>query len=357
MDILEIVRKIDNFEFALSILKALRARIEHNLIVKELFTAPRIGRSFENGFKGVLAVGQSGGGKTSTLKSIYHGLELHLLDDKNNQLGIWVPSGISTGPGLFELLHINILKQIASGSISRLKYGNTSSMPFTGVLLGTTNGIPFKKALNDHIVAMLERFTLCHIEARHNNDEEFFSAANIRQQPTQAEWYTLQDAMISTCDYNLTDNEIEFARKLFLKKAAENLEPNKALYRQANDVLDILTFLKRLCQVINLLDNNELLDVARELVNRTVHCNPAKFLIMTPVERHVYQFIDNNDNKASFAKIAKHCEDYGYMTTTRKLKTILHKMLETRILNKKNEIYTNRRVTVEYTKSRLHNVF
>jgi hypothetical protein len=284
-----------------------------------------------------------------------------------------VPSGISTGVGLFELLeehndaiivideldantsmHVNILKQIASGALSRMKHGNTHSVPFTGVLLGATNGIPFKKALNDHIVAMLERFTLCHIETIHDSDDVFFSANDSREAPTAEEWAELQNCMLTTCDYTLNGEEMAFAKELFLSKAAENLEPGKALYRQANDVQDILIFLKRLCGVENILEHDDILEVAKTLVDKTVHCNPAKFLAMEPIERHVYRFIDGStDHAATIAKIATHCDDNGYLTTTRKLRSMLNKMIEARILNKQNDGFTTRRVGSVNNKSRM----
>jgi repressor of nif and glnA expression len=70
----------------------------------------------------------------------------------------------------------------------------------------------------------------------------------------------------------------------------------------------------------------------------------------------VYQFIETNGNRASFAQVANHCEDHGYMTTTSRLKRMLHKMIEARILNKNGDDYTNRRVCTERGKSRLSHV-
>ena len=127
------INKIGNFTFTLSILKALRAKIESVYCFEN-----RIGKSFKNGFKGVLGIGTAGCGKTQTLSRIFYGLKLNKKNKHKKDIGVWVPSGISTGVGLFEMLtqnnkaiivideldantalHVNILKQIAHGTICR----------------------------------------------------------------------------------------------------------------------------------------------------------------------------------------------------------------------------------------------
>lgn len=352
------INKMGNFTFALSILKALRAKIESNYG----FTN-RVGKSFKNGFKGVLGIGGAGCGKTQTLSKIFYGLNLDKKNRHGNNLGVWIPSGISTGVGLFEMLtqnnkavivideldantalHVNILKQVAHGTICRMKHREVDPTPFTGILLGATNGIPFTKKTVDHLVAMLERFTVVHL--RGDDDVDYYSASVRGQQDdmTEEDWEAVTRALMSKCDYDLSQGEVEFGRKIFTLKARQNLDETKALYRQANDVLDILLFLKRLCKVEDITCDPEVMSVAEMLVEDTVHVNPAKFLQMDPVERAVYTFIDENDNNAVvFHEIDAHCGELGIMLDARTIRAILRKMVTIRILNRfEGDIYSTR---------------
>jgi len=355
--ILELTQEIGNFEFTLSIFKALRAKIEHTYGIKN-----RIGRSFDGGFKGVLAVGQAGCGKTKTLKSIFNGLELNKTDYHGNPLGVWVPSGISTGVGLFELLtqnnsavivideldantalHVNVLKQIASGAICRMKHREIDPTPFSGVLIGATNGIPFKKKNIDHLVAMLERFTIVHMRGKSNLDY-YVTDDNYKKELPDSVWKTIADCLLNNCAVDLTEEEHDFGRSLFEEKARENLDASKTLYRQANDVMDILLFLKRFCQVDTVLDGGLIESVAKTLVNNTIHVNPSKLICMDPVERSVYDFVDcSEDHATSFTKIVEFCENNGFMVDIRTIRKILNRMVIVRILNKYNgDIFTTR---------------
>ena len=366
--ILELVDQIGHFEFALSILKALRAKVEYNYGMQD-----RVGRAFKAGFKGVLAVGEAGGGKTVTLKRIFEGLQLNpdkYCDKYNKSLAVWVPSGISTGVGLFQLLtehhnaiifideldantklHINVLKQIASGQICRMKHQEINPTDFQGILLGATNGIPFKARDISHLVAMLERFTVVYMESRQTENyyiTEDFSNTNLSERG----WQAIRQALLSRNNTSLNQEEHEIGRKLFEEKQRENLEPSKALYRQASDVMDILLFLKRFCNVEDLRLHDDVLEVARTLVKNTVHVNPAKLLAMEPVERAVYNFIDQNgNNAANFTAILEFCDNYGIMVDPRTIRATLNKMVKARILNKyANDLYATR---IQATESRV----
>jgi hypothetical protein len=346
--LLALVKKIGHFEFALSILKAMRAKVECKYGFQN-----RIGRSFKEGFKGVLAVGEAGGGKTQTLKRIFNGLQLNLPGKGGRSVGVWVPSGISTGVGLFELLtanhsavivideldantklHVNILKQVASGQICRMKHQETNPTPFSGILLGATNGIPFSAKNTSHLLAMLERFTVVYIESSKTDDyyvvEDYHS-----HDLTKAEWAQLIRALNSPCNYDLTPKEHAAAKMFFEKKAQENLDPSKALYRQANDVMDIFLFLKRFCQVEDLTQHKDILSVAALLVKQTVHVNAAKLLAMDPIERAVYDFVDNQEgDSATLTNILEFCSHYGVMLDPRSTRALLNKMVRARIINK-----------------------
>ena len=346
--LLEIVKNIGNFEYALSILKALRAKIEHNYG----FTN-RIGRAFSDGFKGVLGIGQAGCGKTITLKRLFYGLELDKNDVRGNPIGVWIPSGISTGVGLFELLiqhndsviiideldanttlHVNVLKQIASGSICRLKHQDINTTPFTGVLIGATNGIPFTKKNFNHLVAMLERFTVVYINSSSHND--YYVVDNYIQDNLSTDsWDIIIEAVTSRCNYDLSADEHAIGKQMFEEKACENLDSSKALYRQASDVMDILLFLKRFCNIKDITTNSEILDIAQQLIDVSVHVNPAKFLSMEPIERGIYNFIDSSENhSAVLSSVLDFCERNGYSIDPRSIRRILNKMIAVRILNK-----------------------
>jgi hypothetical protein len=349
--ILELVNQIGHFEFALSILKAIRAKVEYNYGFQD-----RVGRSFKTGFKGVLAVGEAGGGKTVTLKRIFNGLQLNpkkYCDGAGKSLAVWVPSGISTGVGLFQLLtehhnaiifideldantklHINVLKQIASGQICRMKHQEINPTDFQGLLLGATNGIPFKSKDMSHLVAMLERFTVVYMESKQTEDYyiiEDFSNTNLPERG----WHIIRQALLSKNNTSLTKEEHEIGKALFREKARENLEPSKALYRQASDVMDILLFLKRFCNVEDLRLHSDILEVAELLVKNTVHVNPAKLLAMDPIERAVYNFIsERKNNTANFGAVLEFCDNYGVMVDSRSIKAALNKMVRARILNR-----------------------
>ena len=362
---LEEVKCIANFSFALSILKALRAKIEANYGITN-----RIGRSFQSGFKGVLGIGPSGGGKSTTLRTIFYGLELHLYGHDGKPLGKWIPSGISTGVGLFELLvkyansvivideldantalHINILKQIASGMISRLRSRQVEPVPFTGVLLGATNGISFKKALMDHLIAMLERFTVVYIDAHKNVDLTKVRVGG------KINWEIIRDALVSKCDYDLNEEELDLVKDLFGAKKRECLDPAKPLFRQENDVHDIVLFIKRFCQVKNIIEYRVLVEVIEKLVNDTVHCNPAKFFNFDPLERTIYNFIDNSDSHyRHFVDICDQCRQAGVFTSERAVMRILNKMVLARLLNKYGDIYSTRILTEQERQSSLSGI-
>jgi hypothetical protein len=352
------IGKIGNFTFALSILKALRAKIEANYG----FTN-RVGKSFKNGFKGVLGIGGAGCGKTETLSRIFKGLKLDKKHKDGSSIGVWIPSGISTGVGLFEMLtqnnravivideldagtalHVNILKQVAHGIICRMKHREVNPTPFTGILLGATNGIPFTKKTVDHMIAMLERFTVVYL--RGSDDVDYYDAAmaGLVDSMTDKDWMVITKALMNKCDYDLTTAEIAFGKKLFRLKARQSLDTTKALYRQANDVQDILLFLKRLCEVEDITDHPGIMGVAEQLVEDTVHVNPAKFLQMNAVERAIYTFIDGGSNRAvSFAEISEQCECLGMMIDARTIRTMLRRMVTVRILNKfDGDIYSTR---------------
>jgi len=345
--LLALVKKIGHFEFALSILKAMRTKIE------DKYGFPnRIGKSFEDGYKGVLAVGEAGSGKTETLKRIFNGLQLNRLGVNGRAVGVWVPSGISTGVGLFELLtehhsavivideldantklHVNILKQIASGQICRMKHQEINPTPFDGILLGATNGIPFNARNTSHLLAMLERFTVVYIESK-QNAEYYIPGKYHASDITKEEWSHIIRALKSPCNHALTEREHAVAKAFFENKAKENLDPSKALFRQANDVMDIFLFLKRFCQVRDVTEHQDILGVAALLVKHTVHVNAAKLLAMDPIERAVYRFIDDERNgSTSLGDILEFCSRHGVMINARSTRNLLSKMVRARILN------------------------
>lgn len=352
------IDQIGNFAFSLSILKALRAKVE----AVYGFTN-RVGKSFKNGFKGVLGIGGAGCGKTETLSRIFKRLKLDKKHRDGSNIGVWIPSGISTGVGLFEMLtqnnravivideldantalHINILKQVAHGTICRMKHREVNPTPFTGILLGATNGIPFTKRTVDHMVAMLERFTVVHLRGAENVDYYEATLTGYEDDMTDEDWEIIRKALMNRCDYSLTEEEVAFGRRLFSLKARQNLDETKALYRQANDVQDILLFLKRLCEVTDITEKPEIMAVAEQLVQNTVHVSPAKFLQMNCLERYIYTFIDDSDNHTvTFSDINEHCEKMGVSIDDRSIRAILRKMVIVRILNKFDcDIYSTR---------------
>lgn len=365
MNVLDIVRRIGHFEFSLSIMRALRAKIESNYGFKN-----RIGKSFKDGFRGVLAVGEAGAGKTKTLQNIFYGLELNLCNHDRAPIGVWLSSGISTGVGLFELLiqhndavivideldantklHINILKQIASGEICRMKHGETHPVPFSGILLGATNGIPFNARNTSHLVAMLERFSVVYMESTH--PETYYVTDECTEELSKEDWRVIIRALSSRCNYDLTDNEHEIGRQLFNDKLLESLDADKAMFRQAQDVQDILVFLKRLCCITDISCHDEIVEVARNLVRHTVHVNPAKLLSMNPIERSVYNYIDKSENgSVPFITLVDYCNNTGIMIDARTMRAMLNQMVKARILNKyAGDLYATKVQTATETQS------
>ena len=360
---LDKMKRIGNFPFAFSILKSLRARFEHNQGFSN-----RIGASFKDGFKGVLAVGSAGGGKTTTLKAIFDGLELDELDGNGfKKMGKWIPSGLSTGVGLFELFiennegiivmdeldcsstqHVHIMKQVASGQISRLKSQSIEPTPFSGILWGATNGVSLSKKNMSHIVAMLERFTLVNIKPSNNQEENLFdNNTDIKESLSYSDWGEIISRLTSDCDYDLNTTEREWGKELFAEKKRESLDPSKALYRQAQDVIDIMLFTKRFFQCEDLLADEELKAVVEEMVQETVHCNPVKVLQLSTSERDVYSFIEK-DGSASFDNLVLNARTKGYLISNKRLRTLLDKMVDVRILNKySNDIYSIKNMAPE----------
>ena len=358
---LDKIQHIGCFPFAFSILKAIRAKIEKNINIKN-----RIGKSFPEGFKGVLAVGSAGGGKTATMKAIFKGLELDLDNSQGKKVGKWIPSGISTGVGLFEMFvenndsiivmdeldcgstqHIHIMKQITSGNISRLKSKSIEPTPFSGILLGATNGIPLSKKNLPHLVAMLERFTLVNIKPKNHEEENVF---NLNKEEfgcklTQEDWQQIANCLTSECAYDLNEEESAFGKELFLNKKKESLDPNKALYRQANEIIDIMLFTKRFFNCDNIVNNDILKQVVIDMVEDTVHCNPIKALQLSSIELGVYNYIEEHNGAVSFVDLSEHAKVNGYLITERKLRNMLNKLVEIRVLNKySNDIYSTKNV-------------
>jgi len=361
------IKQIGNFTFAFSILKAIRAKIEKNIGIEN-----RIGQSFKDGFKGCLAVGTAGGGKTSTLKAIFKGLELDAKNDSGKTIGKWIPSGISTGVGLFELFvnnnegiivmdeldcgstqHIHIMKQVASGTISRLKSKSVEPTPFSGILLGATNGLPLSKKNLPHLMAMLERFTLVNIKPQQHKEEDIFNTDQEKYgcSLTREDWIEIAERLSTRCAYNLNKEERTFGRELFIEKKKESLDPNKALYRQASEVIDILLFTKRFFHCENIMNNEELKQVVKDMVADTVHCNPIRALQLSSIEVGVYQFLEDNGGAASFCDIVENAEANGYLLTDTKLRNLLNKLVQIRVINKYRDVYSTKNINEIKNKS------
>ena len=360
---LDKIKRIGNFPFAFSILKSIRAKIEYQKGFDN-----RIGSSFKDGFKGVLAVGSAGGGKTTTLKAIFDNFGLNNLNEGGfKKMGKWIPSGLSTGVGLFELFienndgiivmdeldcsstqHIHIMKQVASGQISRLKSQSIEPTPFSGILWGATNGVSLSKKNMSHIVAMLERFTLVNIKPSNNQEESLFDNSIDAKDPLlNDDWVEIISHLTSDCSFDLNADEREWGKKLFAEKKKESLDPSKALYRQAQDVIDIMLFTKRFFQCEDLLADEELKAVVEEMVQETVHCNPVKVLQLSTSERDVYSFIEK-DGSASFDNLVLNARTKGYLISNKRLRTLLDKMVDVRILNKySNDIYSIKNMAPE----------
>ena len=360
---LDKLKRIGNFPFAFSMLKSIRSKFEY----KKGFNN-RIGASFKDGFKGVLAVGSAGGGKTTTLKTVYDGLELDKTDSNGfKKLGKWIPSGLSTGVGLFELFvenndgviimdeldcssiqHVQIMKQVASGQISRLKSQNIEPTPFSGILWGATNGVNLSKKNMSHVIAMLERFTLVNINPTKNQEETLFDD-NIENKELLSEndWKEIINNLTSDCDFKLNNDERKWGKELFIEKKKESLDPSKALYRQAQDIIDVMLFVKRFFQCEDLLVDDKLKAVTEEMIRETVHSNPVKILQLSASEKDVYSFIEK-DGSASFDNLVLNARTKGYLISNKKLRTLLDKMVNVRILNKySNNIYSIKNIAPE----------
>lgn len=361
--LLDTVKKIGLFPFTFAILKSLRSKIESNFGYDETI---RIGSAFKKGYKGVLVVSSAGCGKTTVLKKIFNGLQLDSTNGDGKKLGCWVPSGISTTVGLYQLLtenndsiivideldtsskgHIDVLKQISSGEICRLKNKSTKPIPFHGILWGACNGVSVSKKNFQHIIAMLERFTLCHIEQFKNNEENIFNEdqENFNMPLTQQEWGEIADNLSVNRAYCLNKEEREFAKKLFVEKKKESLDSSKALWRQASEVRDIVLFAKRFFDCQDILQNEELKVIVRQMVQDLVHCNPIKLLELSAIENNIIGFLKKNDGSADIINIKNFADTNGFLISERKLVNMLDKMVQIRVLNKyANNVYSIKNV-------------
>lgn len=361
--LLDTVKKIGLFPFTFAILKSLRSKIESNMGYSG---NARIGSAFKKGYKGVLVVSSAGVGKTTVLKKIFNGLELYMKNDSGKTIGCWVPSGISTTVGLYQLLeqnndsvivideldtsskgHIDVLKQISSGEICRLKNQNTKPIPFSGILLGACNGVSVSKKNFQHIIAMLERFTLVHIEQFENKEENIFNAKQeeFNELLSLHDWQEIAENLGSERNYNLNEEERELGKKLFLNKKKESLDLSKALWRQASEIKDIILFTKRFFDCKNIMENEALKNIVEQMVNDLVHCNPIKLLELSPIENNVIKFLNDNNGSADLDSIINFASSNGFFMTRRKFINLLNKMVEIRVLNKySNDIYSTKNV-------------
>lgn len=316
-------KKLNNYYFAMSIFRAIHRKI-HGLSTKS---------------RGVLAISGAGHGKSSTMQEIFDGLEIQKYSS-----GFYVPSGMGTGIGLLQVLrdhpdhiifidelladttaHQNALKQIISGSISYIKYNSVNIEPFNSAVIAATNGIKLGKN-SEHVIAMLDRFSIIKMDDLVSPEKCFDDM--ITSKPS-IDWKKIRHNLCSKISgVKLIPEEKDLIKLYWLEKASESLDQEKVLRRQCADYIDWFLF----CKQINIINY---MDIARDLGNNTVVCNPIYCIKLSPVEKIIYKTIKNN-GKVLRSVIVNKCQQEGLSQCNKVIDKSLDALVVNRIINRSN---------------------
>jgi predicted transcriptional regulator len=343
-----------------AVLMALRSRIEFTKGIEN-----RIGGEF-NIPKSVLIFGKNGTGKTEVLITIIKGLGGVLKDDvvfdsHGNVVAKYHHSaGCSTEVGMAQMLqhgsdmihfidefslntrgHVNLLKQIAEGKLSRQNYNNPDPVPFRGIIIAATNGIQLPKASQvSDLLATLDRFVVVKARARSLTPEEYWEAVmNYKKRP-RADFAIIRKALNNNCFDDLTPKEARIGKELWLEKAREILDGGQwAQYRNITTVLNILTFVKRITEASDVFDHAGANSLARAMIQDLIHFNPTPLFNLTPIQEAVYEVIVQKKT-ASTQDILTKCST---IQTGRNVFRVLDKLMELGLICKtQHGMYSNR---------------
>ena len=323
-NLIDEAKKLNNYYFAMAIFRSIHRKI-HGLSTKS---------------RGVLAISGAGHGKSSTMQEIFDGLELSKYSS-----GFYVPSGMGTGIGLLQVLrdhpdhiifidelladttaHQNALKQIISGSISYIKYNSTHIEPFNSVVIAATNGIKLTKN-SEHILAMLDRFSIIKIDDLVSPEKCFDDMTNIKP---NIDWDKIRKNLCKKIiGIRLSQEEKDLIKIYWLEKAKESLDQEKVLRRQCADYIDWFLFFKQM-------NFPDYFSVARELADNTVVCNPVYCIKLSPVEKIIYKAIKNNGLVLRSVIINK-CQQEGLSQCNTTIDKSLDALVINRIINRSNQ--------------------
>lgn len=360
-------------------LMSIRARFEFKNNIPN-----RIGRTFENGNRGVLLVGQGGVGKTMTLRRIFEGLNLNRRNREGKQLGAWIASsGASTPLGIYDDLklyqdsiifidefamdsikHLHILKQICSGKMTRRTALQEDSFPFSGLIIGSTNGIKMPNKIEEinHLLATLDRYWVVKVRAPELSPEEYIVKSMDQNDCDKENFVEIDWGVIKSHLYNmdaqvLSDKEKSLTIALWQEKAREILDVTKAQWRNSRAAIDVVLFIKRFLQIKDITKDDEAIEIIKEIMGDAIIFNPAGVMFLPVKQEIVYRLIYNiagQGKQATFQDIINKLRECGMLgTSTRNAHRILEDLIERNVIVRSQHGYysTRRNILPQFVDS------
>ena len=345
------IDKIGNRWVVLSILRCLRSKIE-----KSFNWPDRLDKHYPSGILHSLLIGDSGTGKTTIMKRIQDGFGLNEIHSATGlPSSLYFSMSKSTSRGYFELLanyknailfidEINlddrttkdIFKSISAGQLLYKKHRSTEKIDFTGLVVGSTNGIKLDSNIN-HINALMDRFIIVNVQNQVTDNMNYFDRILEDEKINMPNWDLLIDAISNDFNVTLDDYEIFKIRSLWEKVAAKNLT-GKSIYRQAAMFIDTFKFIKRFFGNLN----DENFELGLEFANRTVHFTPLPILNLTPLQKILLNFIAGKERVGLF-EILNECDKQGFVDFEKEITKELNKLVMSQLVFKlDNDIYTNK---------------
>jgi predicted transcriptional regulator len=355
-----------------AILMTLRGRREWKLGIKN-----RIGGRFPAP-KGCLLMGEPGTGKTTIVNKIFCNLlggteiqENHLVNSQGELTAVYHRSmACATSAGIRDVLKhyqscinifdeikidrksIHLFKQISNGFISWAKYGEINNVEFTGTLIGCANSIevPRTTEISD-LLATMDRFFVVECKSLNLSPERYFRATlkylkDNDNNNTKVNWTILKEAIANDCFDDLSSKEKLYAEHLWVEKCRELLNVNQSLSRNVINIIDILTFIKRLLGVQDITDKKEIRLFCKTLCTDLIHFNLATLLNLTPAQKAIYELIKQKGGECTYQEISSNLCVAGSANVNRILNQLINLNILRRtqhgryacILNKKEQL-------------------
>ncbi len=345
------------------ILMALRSRIEFKKNIKN-----RICTNFKNGSKSVLLVGKTGSYKTSSMRSIFDGLNLDQLNSSGKVVGKWYSSsGPSTAIGIFEILsiyndsiifldelnldlpaHFHILKQVCNGQISRPKHDAIEPIDFTGTVISATNSIRIPKVNNlEHLLATLERFFVVKVKPFNLSPGDYLNnILNNQKENTNINWNLIKHRLVTEDVYDLNDYEKSLLRAIWNKKSEQFLDLARPQDRNCQTAKDIFIFTKRFFGLNDIRSSKKAVELAVEAINDVIIFNAINIMSLSPLEETIYNKI-NDGNECTLQEIIDCCDNQGMSVSIRYVHQVLNKLIQSRVIwRTKHGHYSTRRIKI-----------